>query len=79
MSTYHTLHASVHARHAHVKVQHCVSKTGTALAWVTPMFEFYAVGGRGTSRSALVLAANKVVQWAQKEEERLFLIGGAVF
>ena len=79
MSTYHILHASVHTKHAHVKVQHCVSKTGTALAWVTPMFELYAVGGRGTSRSALAQAANKVVQWAQKEEERLFIIGGAVF
>ena len=30
------------------------------------------------SRNALAQSAYKVVQWAQREEERIFIIGGAV-
>jgi len=49
------------------------------LAWITPMFELYCVAGPLTGRNALAQSANRVVQWVQREEERLFLIGGAVF
>ncbi|KIW96018.1 uncharacterized protein Z519_03084 [Cladophialophora bantiana CBS 173.52] len=79
MSLYHTLHASVHAKHAAVKVYHSVGVSATALAWVTPMFELYCVAGPTASRNALAQSANKVVQWVQREEERIFIIGGAVF
>ena len=79
MTIYHELHASVHAKHASVKVHHSVSPTASTLAWVTPMFEFYCVAGSTASRNALAQSANKVVQWIQKEEERIFIIGGAVF
>lgn len=79
MSLYHNLHASVHAKHAAVKVHHSVDASATALAWVTPMFELYCVAGPSTSRNALAQSANKVVQWVQREEERIFIIGGAVF
>lgn len=79
ISLYHRLHASVHAKHAAVKVHHSVGAHATALAWVTPMFELYCVAGQSTSRNALAQNANKVVQWIQKEEERIFIIGGAVF
>ncbi len=79
MSLYHNLHASVHAKHASVKVHHSVGPSATALAWVTPMFELYCVAGPTASRNALAQSANKVVQWVQREEERIFIIGGAVF
>ncbi|RMD41648.1 hypothetical protein DV735_g3486, partial [Chaetothyriales sp. CBS 134920] len=79
MTVYHLLHASVHAKHAAVKVHHRVSPTSSALAWVTPMFELYCVAGPNTPRNALAQSANKVVQWIQREEERVFIIGGAVF
>ncbi|KAF7510176.1 hypothetical protein GJ744_007075 [Endocarpon pusillum] len=79
LSVYHELHASVHTKHASVKVHHSVSASHAALAWVTPMFELYCVAGPSTGRNALAHSANKVVQWVQKEEERIFLIGGAVF
>jgi hypothetical protein len=79
LSLYHGLHASVHAKYASVKVHHSVSSSATALAWITPMFELYCVAGPLTGRNALAQSANKVVQWVQREEERLFLIGGAVF
>ena len=79
MSLYHKLHAAVHAKHAAVKVVHSISTTATALAWVTPMFELYCVAGPSASRNALAQSANKVVQWIQREEERVFIIGGAVF
>ncbi|KIW73516.1 hypothetical protein PV04_01629 [Phialophora macrospora] len=79
MSLYHKLHACVHAKHAGVRVHHTVGASATALAWVTPMFELYCVAGPSASRNALSSSANKVVQWVQREEERIFLIGGAVF
>jgi vacuolar fusion protein MON1 len=79
LSLYHSLHASVHAKHAAVKVHHSVSASATALAWVTPMFELYCIAGASTTRNALAQSSNKVVQWVQREEERIFIIGGAVF
>lgn len=79
MTHYHQLHASVHARHSHLKVLHCVGQDATSLAWVTPIFEFYCVAGPNASRAVMTQGANKIIQWAKKEEERLFIIGGGVF
>jgi vacuolar fusion protein MON1 len=79
LSVYHELHASVHTKHASVKVHHSVGSSHTALAWVTPMFELYCVSGPTTGRNALAQSANKIVQWVQGQEERVFIIGGAVF
>ncbi|KAI1913335.1 Vacuolar fusion protein mon1 [Ophidiomyces ophidiicola] len=78
LSTYHALHDSVHAKHTHIKVQHCVSNFMDSLAWITPAFELFCVASPGSNRNALSKSANKVVQWVQQEEERLFIIGGAV-
>lgn len=78
LSLYHALHASVHAKNAHLKVHHCVSRDSVSLAWVTPLFELYCVAGPHASRNALAQSANKVIQWARREEERVFIIGGAV-
>jgi vacuolar fusion protein MON1 len=79
MTLYHRLHATVHARHSHLKILHCAGADSTSLGWVTPVFEFYCVAGPNASRMAMTQAANKVVQWAKREEERLFIIGGGVF
>lgn len=79
MSLYHELHTAVHMRHSHLKVLHSVSEHSTSLAWVTPVFELYCVAGPNTSRAVLTQAANKIMQWARREEERLFIIGGGVF
>lgn len=79
MSVYHGLHATVHAKQCHLKVLHSVSEEATSLAWVTPVFEFYCVAGPNTSRATLTQGANKIIQWAKKEEERLFIIGGGIF
>lgn len=78
MSIYNTLHDSVHARHTHIKVQHGVSKTADSFTWVTPIFELYCVAGPNVNRKALAQSANKILQWIHKEEERLFIISGAV-
>ncbi|KAH6675702.1 vacuolar fusion protein-like protein mon1 [Halenospora varia] len=79
MSLYHNILASTHAKHSHVKVLHCVSRDSISLAWTTPLFEFYCVAGPNASRVALAQSANKVIQWVKREEERVFIIGGAVF
>ncbi|KXJ95895.1 vacuolar fusion protein MON1 [Microdochium bolleyi] len=79
MTLYHELHAAMHARHSHLKVLHRVGTDAVSLAWVTPVFELYCVAGPNTSRAVLTQAANKIMQWARREEERLFIIGGGVF
>ena len=79
MSLYGNLHESVHSRTAHLKVQHIVGHDLTALAWETPLFELYCVAGPNASRASLAQGANRVVQWIRREEERVFIIGGAVF
>ncbi|KAL4750825.1 hypothetical protein BDW72DRAFT_193484 [Aspergillus terricola var. indicus] len=79
ISTYNNLHASVHAKHTHVKVHHCVTQSSSSFAWITPVFELYCVAGPHANRNALAQSASKVVQWVQKEEERLFIFSGAVF
>ena len=78
ISLYHTLHAASHAKSAHLKVQHVVSRDAMALAWITPMFELYCVAGPHASRAMLAQGANAVVKWMKREEERVFIIGGAV-
>jgi hypothetical protein len=79
MTLYHELHAAMHAKHAHLKVLHAVSDDAASLAWITPVFEFYCVAGPNVSRAAMAQGANRVAQWAKREEERLFIIGGGVF
>ncbi|KAJ5168739.1 uncharacterized protein N7482_004333 [Penicillium canariense] len=78
MSVYNNIHSSVHAKNTHVKVHHCVSRSASSFAWVTPVFELYCVAEPNANRNALVQSASKVAQWVQQEEERLFIIGGAV-
>ncbi|EMD00023.1 hypothetical protein BAUCODRAFT_62876, partial [Baudoinia panamericana UAMH 10762] len=79
MCLYGDLHESVHSRTSHLKVQHVISQDATALAWETPLFELYCVAGRQATRAQLAQGANRVVQWIRREEERVFIIGGAVF
>ncbi|KAF4344762.1 vacuolar fusion MON1 [Fusarium beomiforme] len=79
MTVYHELHASIHAKHSHLKVLHAVGDDATSLAWTTPVFEFYCVAGPNVSRATITQGANKIIQWAKREEERLFIIGGGVF
>ena len=79
MNLYHNMHASTHAKHSHLKVLHSVGCDSISLAWTTPLFEFYCVAGPNASRAGLAQGANKVIQWVKREEERVFIIGGAVF
>ncbi|KAM7208006.1 vacuolar fusion protein mon-1 [Naviculisporaceae sp. PSN 640] len=79
MSLYQQLHAQMHTRHSHLKVLYSVGEDAASLAWITPIFEFYCVAGPNVSRQAMTRGANKIIQWAKKEEERLFIIGGGVF
>jgi hypothetical protein len=78
LSLYSRLQSTVQAKMSHLKVYHCVEVNSMSLAWVTPMFELYCVAGPNVPRNALAQGANKVVQWVRREEERIFIIGGAV-
>ncbi|KAA8899619.1 vacuolar fusion protein MON1 [Sphaerosporella brunnea] len=79
MTLYHKLHASVHAKSAHLKVCFCSRKQEETLAWVLPGFELYVVAAPGAKREAVAKGAQKIVNWVRNEEERLFVIGGATF
>lgn len=78
MTLYASLHSAVHGKNAHLKIHIVTSRTYIALAWVTPLFEFYCVANITASRNALAQGAHKIVEWAKIEEQRLFVIGGAV-
>ena len=78
-SLYAHLHATLHAKPTGLKIHHETSISCIALAWSTPLFELYCVAPPNTSRQALAQGAMKVVQWVRREEERVFIIGGAVF
>ena len=72
---YITLNAAIHTKPIHPKIHHSATSSHTSLAWSTPVFELYAVAPGNTSRAALAQAANQVVQWVRKEEERIGEIG----
>ncbi|KAG9659660.1 DUF254-domain-containing protein, partial [Aureobasidium melanogenum] len=79
VSLYSGLHTAVHNKTAHLKVHYACAKDAVALGWETKEYEFYGVAGAGTSREAVAKAAQEVVKWVRREEERVFIIGGAVF
>ncbi|KAF2641210.1 DUF254-domain-containing protein [Massarina eburnea CBS 473.64] len=79
LSLYASLHTAVHAKPSTNKILHQTTASYIALAWLTPLFELYAVAPASTSRRAAAAAANQVVAWVRREEERVFIIGGAVF
>ncbi|KAA8570394.1 hypothetical protein EYC84_002684 [Monilinia fructicola] len=79
MNRYQNLHSATHKKHSHLKVLHCVSRDSISLAWTTPQFELYCVAGPNASRTGLAQGANKIIQWVKREEERVFIVGGAVF
>lgn len=79
LSLYAHLHATLHAKPSGLKIHHETGSGCVALAWSTPLFEMYAVAPANTSRAALAQGAMGVVRWVRREEERVFIIGGAVF
>ncbi|GAM83206.1 hypothetical protein ANO11243_011920 [Dothideomycetidae sp. 11243] len=79
MNLYGELSKSLHERTGKCKVIHWVGREASALAWETPMFELLVVAKAGTSKEILARGANRIVNWIRREEERVFIIGGAVF
>ena len=79
LNLYGDLSKSVHQRTGRCKVVHWVGKEASALAWETPLFELFVVAKAGTTKDVLAKGANRIVNWIRREEERVFIIGGAVF
>ena len=79
LNLYDTLHTNIHCKPTSLKIHHETGMAHIALAWMTPLFELYCVAPVTTSRAALAQAANKILDWVRREEERVFIIGGAVF
>lgn len=82
MNLYHELHAAVHhsSQQAGSKVNiiYLVRHNITALAWITPRFEMYCIAGP-TTKNALFQSVRAAVAWIKHQEERLFILRGAVF
>lgn len=76
---YSSLHTAMHGRTSHLKIHYESRQSCMSLAWVTPTFELYCVAMPTASRDALALSASKLEHWARTQQERLFIIGGAVF
>lgn len=79
MSLYQILHESLHSRKSSLKIHYSISRDASALAWETPVFELYCIAGPRSSKAAMCQGANQIISWIRKEEERVFIIGGAVF
>lgn len=79
MNLYNQLHTHLHSKPTSLKIHYEVAAQYISLAWSTPLFELYAVAPGTASRQALAQAAMRVVGWVRREEERVFIIGGAVF
>lgn len=80
MVLYHQLHGAVHNKFGHFKVYHTTRQGLTGLAWATRGFELYCItGGNGVTKEAVSSAVRAIVSWIKQDEERLFVIGGAVF
>lgn len=75
---YHQLHGDLHSKHNRSKVLHRTAFECTSLAWMSASFELYLIAESGVSKATLGQSAAKIVQWAQSQEERLFIVGGAV-
>jgi hypothetical protein len=79
VSVYAHLHASIHSRPAPPKIHYTSTTKYSALGWATQNFELYALAVANTSRLNLSQIANRIIQHIRREEERVFIIGGAVF
>lgn len=79
LMAYASLHSSIHSRPSPPKILHTSTSTYTALAWSTPRFEMYVIAPVSATRDHLSQAANRILQYAHREEERIFILGGAVF
>lgn len=79
MAIYEGLHASMHAKGSQLKVQHSVARDFSSIAWLTDVFELYCIANAEAGKTVLAQSANKIVDWIKREQERVFIIGGAVF
>ena len=79
MNIYANLHAAIHAQPAPSNILHDSTAQVTSIAWNTPKYEFYALASPNTSRASMMEAANKLFHYAKQEEQRIFIVGGAIF
>jgi hypothetical protein len=79
ITAYTQLQSALHSKPAPPKILHQITESYSALAWSTQSFEVYALASVGVSRGEMSEATNKLAQHVKKEEERIFIIGGAVF
>ncbi|TGZ85549.1 DUF254-domain-containing protein [Ascodesmis nigricans] len=56
-----------------------ISKQRQALLHVTQPYEIYAIGRKGVTRDQMIRAVREIVRWVKREEERVWVVGGATF
>ncbi|OZJ05725.1 hypothetical protein BZG36_01330 [Bifiguratus adelaidae] len=62
-----------------LKLYYHNSSDETLLGWITSTFELYACFNPQVSKSSMIAAANQLIRWIRKHEERLFIVNSPVF
>lgn len=78
MVLYHQLHGVIHSKKGQLRMSYTMRHSTTALAWITPSFEMYCVAGT-TTKEAIAQSVRTAIAWIKQNEERLFIVSGAVF
>lgn len=82
ITLYQTIHDAIHARsgqEAPLKLQYIRTEHECVMGWITQLFELYVAVSPMLPKTATVGAANAVIRWVKKEENRLFLHDAPVF
>jgi len=82
ITLYQHVHDALHARSGQpeaLTLQYIKTDREAIMGWITKPFELYLALSPQLAKPACVSAANAVVNWAKKEEGRLFLKDAPVF
>ncbi|CAL8125467.1 unnamed protein product [Orchesella dallaii] len=78
-STYYRMHSRLHAQARPVKIIYWVDDKENWLGWNTSNFELYVALEPLIKKSAAISAVNKLINWVQKEERRIFIVHAPTF
>ena len=79
MNAYHEVYTSLHSKSCQLKLIHKVTNDFSCLGWVTNSFELMCIARPEIERGKMVDMGRQVIRWIMREQERLFIVTGAVY
>ena len=79
LSIFLSLQNRFHVASRPIKLCYRATSQELILAWATQAFELYAVFPPTTTKFAVLTAVNKLLKWAKREEEKLFILTAPTF